>query len=98
MELTMSRRHAVTKKIAAAYPRATKSEKSLILDSLVELTGWPCDCDRHGLKGAGTIKLVQPRRARAALSGAPDARPSTRVDPQPLPGGQAGSPRCSRRS
>ena len=39
----MSQRHAVTKKMAAAYKRGTKSEKTVILDGLVKLTGWHRD-------------------------------------------------------
>jgi hypothetical protein len=31
----MSQRHAVTKKLAATYKRATKSEKTVMLDELV---------------------------------------------------------------
>ena len=63
----MSQRRAVTKKMAAAYKRGTKSEKTLILDGLVELTGWHRDHARHALKEAGTIKLVKPRQPRAPL-------------------------------
>ena len=62
----MSQRHAVTKKMAAAYKRATKSDKAAILDSLVELTGWRRGHACHVLKEAGTIKLVVPRRPRPA--------------------------------
>ena len=60
----MSQRHAVTEKMAAAYKRGSKSDKTLILDGLVELTGWHRDHARHALKEAGTIKLVRTRQPR----------------------------------
>jgi hypothetical protein len=46
-------------------PRSSKSEKTIILDDLVSLTGWHRDYARHSLVDADTIKLVTPRRARA---------------------------------
>jgi hypothetical protein len=67
MELTMSQRHAVTMKMAAAYKRGTKSDKTVVLDALVELTGWHRDHARHALKEAGTIRLVKPRQPRAPI-------------------------------
>ena len=63
----MRQRHAVTKKMAAAYKRGTKAEKSAILDTLVELTDWHRDHARHALKEAGTIKLVRPRQPRSPI-------------------------------
>lgn len=56
----MSQRHAVSKKLAASYKRAPKSDKTRILDELVELTGWHRDYARHVLVGAATFKFVKP--------------------------------------
>ena len=40
MGLTMGQRKAVTKAIATRYKRASKAEKSKILDELCATTGW----------------------------------------------------------
>jgi hypothetical protein len=53
----MGRRHAVTKKSAAAYRRGSRPEKSRIPDQLVELTAGH-DRASAALRAAETLKVA----------------------------------------
>jgi len=63
----MGERKAVTNKMAAAYRRGTRPEKSAVLDQLTELTGWHRDHARAQLREMGEIRVVRVRKARTPL-------------------------------
>jgi hypothetical protein len=64
MELSMSQRHAVTKKLAAAYKQGSRVDKGRMLDELVGLTGWHRDHARAALRSAATLRVARTRTPR----------------------------------
>lgn len=70
MGLTMVQRRAVLASQVAAWPKATKGEKSAILDHLVAVNGWHRDHARKMIRAAvadgGSDRAVGQRRAARA--------------------------------
>jgi len=52
MELTLGQRKAVTKAQLAKWPKATRSEKTTILDAVCQVTGWHRDHARKAIRRA----------------------------------------------
>ena len=63
----MGARRAVTNKLAIQYRQGSRAEKSAILDSLGELTGWNRGHARSRLHNAGEVSVVRARASRAPL-------------------------------
>ena len=60
----MVQRRAVTNRMAAKYRQVSRSQRSAMLDQLVELTGWHRDHARAELRRVGTVRVVVVRKAR----------------------------------
>jgi hypothetical protein len=64
MELSMAHRKAITRAQAVRYRNATKAQKSVILNSVCQVTGLNRDYARRALRLALVPKVVQRRAAR----------------------------------
>lgn len=67
MELELATRRRVTAVMIKKYRKATRAEKTLLLDQLCAVTGWHRDHARRAIRAAMTGPEVIPRRAREPI-------------------------------
>jgi hypothetical protein len=71
MELTLAQRKAITKAQLAKWPKATRTEKSAILDAVCEVSGWHRDHARKAIRTALAGKQATgPRQPREVIEAA----------------------------
>jgi transposase InsO family protein len=73
MELTLAQRKAITKAQLAKWPKATRSEKGVILDAVCEVTGWHRDHARKAIRTALAGTGPGPRQPREPIRRYDDA-------------------------
>jgi hypothetical protein len=65
MELTMAARKAITRAQAVRYRSGSRAGKTVILDTVCQVTGFNRDYARRTLRAAVTPQVVMPRTPRA---------------------------------
>lgn len=69
MGLSMAERRAVTRQMTKRYQKASKKEKTLMLDELCELTGWTRRHARRALTQIPSRTLKRPKAPRQRIYG-----------------------------
>lgn len=79
MGLSMGERRAVTEQMARRYAKASRVQKTAMLDELCELTGWTRRHARRALTGASTPSGPTTEPARPRVYGEETLTPLTKI-------------------